>query len=844
MNDEFIAAGGSSLAAMRVMSAIGRQFGVTLPLSALLQKGTVATIAGFIEETMIGGNSRQLPQIRARGPLDALAPASYGQRGLWFLDRLQPDSRAYNEILALRLRGPLKPSILTHALQDIVARHEALRTSLIMSSGGLRQQVLPASTLELAQDDLRDVPDRDVDCVTESIVRRIAREPIDLIVGPLFRAHLLCLRNEEHVLVLSMHHSSIDGWSADVLFEELAQLYGAYASGSDIKLQAITAQYADFAVWQHELVSNRLLEDSLNYWRKQLDGLSALLKMPTDYPRPEQLSGNGALARATFAPELLQRIDSLARESGVTRYAVVLAALHLLLSRYCGTDDVVVGAAFSGRDRPEIARSVGYFINMLPLRGDLSNDPTFRTLAVRAHATVGEAYAHQLVPYNVLTEALELGSRLDNPFLQVCLIPEDVYRHEMSFADIRASFEYYDTGIAKSDMAIALIPDQTGGLRLTAEYSTDLFTSESAERLLEHLRTILEAAAQSPDDPVSQLGMLSNSEHDQVCGGFDGMRLPSARTLSVPQLFDEWVERRLKATALREGHLSLTYRELAERANQLAHYLRGRGVAPGDRVGVCLPRSAEAVVCFLAVLKAGAVCVPLDPDYPSRRLAHMRADAGLVLTLTVDELEAAQDAINACSTAPPTFTARGDDTAYLLYTSGSTGQPKGVQIPHRSIVNLAKYCEYTAIGPGTRMLHMASISFDMALSQIWLPLLRGGEVVVAPSGPMSPDELSALLLSGTITDAIFPSAVFHLQTQYDPKSFARLRSVQVGGEVLDPRHTATVLQSNPGLRVINAYGPTEATAFATYFVMGAPEDVSSPVPIGRPIANARIRVLD
>ncbi|MEV6333046.1 AMP-binding protein, partial [Streptomyces sp. NPDC051909] len=315
-------------------------------------------------------------------------------------------------------------------------------------------------------------------------------------------------------------------------------------------------------------------------------------------------------------------------------------------------------------------------------------------------------------------------------------------------------------------------------------------------------------------------------------------------TLAINVIVDKWAADTPESVAIDAPGMRLTYRELVERANQLAHYLRARGVAPGDRVGVCLPRSAEAVVCFLAVLKAGAVCVPLDPDYPSRRLAHMRADAGLVLTLTVDELEAAQDAINACSTTPPTVTARGDDTAYLLYTSGSTGQPKGVQIPHRGIVNVIANANCPGLGPASRFLHAASISFDAAVLEIWSALLNGGRLVVAPPGPISAEEIVAFTDTGRVSDAFLTTALFHRQVAEFPFSFSGLRTLMVGGESLLSGPAQAVLQNNPDLRLINLYGPTEATIYATYFVMGAPEDVSSPVPIGRPIANARIRVLD
>ncbi len=843
----FLANGGDSLAAGRMSAALMSRLGRRVKVLDILLAEDYDDLQAVLRRAPAGTAHERGAGWRDTLPGEVV-PATYGQRGLWFHDALHPGSVVYNEPIVLRLRGALDATALSRAIGTIVERHEALRTDLVMSGDELRQVVRPPSAHELTVQDLSAVPAVDRAAAVEQAVRETVRQPFDLATGPHLRSRLLRCGEREHVLVLSLHHSVFDGGSADILFEELSALHTAYATGAEPVLAPPPSQYADHAVRQHTLIAEGHLNEDLAYWREQLSGLPDTMNLPTDFPRPENPSGDGALVRGRLSPELTRRVDALARAAGATRYTAMLSALQILLTRYCGTDDVAVGTPFSGRDRPETERAVGYYLNTLPLRADLRGDPTFRQLLARTRQTVTDAYTHQRVPYGFLVEEVHGASPTENPYLQVCLVPEDVYRHEMTFAGIESTFEYYDTGIAKFDLTVNLIPDTEGGLRLTAEYRTDLFRASTIERLLGHFRTLLESATAEPDVPVARLSMLPAAERALILGPFagDGTPRPAHGSRSaVHELVDGRAALTPDAPALRGDGQQLTYRELVARADRLANYLAERGAEPGARIGVCLPRGVEAVVAFLAVLKTGSAYVPLDPAFPRHRLAFMADDADLVLSLTPDLLEEDREAIADSLARPPTVAVTGDDIAYVTYTSGSTGQPKGVLIPHRAVADLALGArDWAGVGPESRLLLLASLSFDMVTFDIWAALVNGALLVVGPAGAPSTEQVAALIGRHGVTHGDLPTALFHRQIEEDPASLAGLRTVVVGGEVMNPALAAAALAANPGLRLINGYGPTEATTYATYHVLTGPHDVTDPVPLGRPTPGTRVRILD
>ncbi|MFI8829159.1 amino acid adenylation domain-containing protein [Streptomyces sp. NPDC053431] len=844
VEDPFTALGGTSLAAMRIAAAVGKRFGVNVPLSALLLDGTIAALADLVEQARATGNENGLVPFPRAGR-DSVLPTTPGQQGLWFHDQAHPDSAVYSEIMPLRLRGPLDTGVLRQCLEHLVARHEPLRTALVMDGGQLVQQIRPEPTVTLTQADLTAGEDRKRDSAVEQAVRSVAARPFDLAEGPHLRAHLIRLAAQDSLLVLSTHHAAMDGWSANILFEEFTVLYRTLAAGKQPALQRPPVQFADFAAWQHQHLGEDGFAADVAYWQGQLAGVPEQLMLPTDLPRPEQPSGQGALARTQLPGHLIRRIDELARTTGTTRYMVLLITFQILLARHAGSDDIVVGTPASGRTHPDLDRAVGYFINMLPLRTRINTSISFRDLLTQVRATVLEAYEHQQLPFPHLVRACGLDPQSLTPLVQVALVPEDVYTHRFTLDDqLDATFEYHDLGIAKYDLTLALIPDLGGdGLRINAEYRTDLFHPATVERLLDHLHTLLESATTTPDTPVGQLEILPSTERAQVCGGFDGPTRDFPST-AVHDLVARRAQDTPDAVAViaAETGESLTYAQLEEQANRLAHYLAERGAGPGTRIGVRLPRSIDTVVAFLAILKTGAAYVPLDPAYPRERLEYMAQDAELVLEITPRLLQRDAAVIATCPASPPAVAWQTDDIACVIYTSGSTGLPKGVQITHGSIVDLVTCAEHTSLGPGSRLLHAASVSFDAAVLEIWSALLSGSQLVIAESGPLSPDRLGQLL--GLVTDAFLPTALFHRQVDERPQSFTGLQTLMVGGEALEHAHAVKALQHSPGLRLINLYGPTETTAYATYHLLTDPDQVPSPVPIGRPTPNTRIQILD
>jgi amino acid adenylation domain-containing protein len=848
VDDDFFALGGHSLLATRLLARVQNALGVVLPLRAVFEGPTVAELAVRVEETRRAGLPVLPPVVRV--DRDRPLPLSFAQERLWFLDQLEGGSAQYNIPAALRLGGALDVDALERALGEIVRRHESLRTVFREVDGGAVQVIVPFAGFTLPVDDLSGLHER-----AGEEVRRRAREdaarPFDLAGGPLFRAALLRLADEEHVLLLCIHHIVSDGWSAGVLHRELSALYAAFAAGEGDPLPPLPVQYADHAVWQREQLQGAVLDRQVGYWKERLAGAPALLELPVDRPRPAVQSHRGARERFDLPRALLDRLQALGRGEGATLYMVMLGAFQLLLSKYSGSDDVVVGSPIAGRTRREVEELIGFFANTLVLRTDLGGDPTFRALLRRVREGTLGAYEHQEVPFERLVAELQPERSLGHaPLFQVMFILQNADLSGAGLAGLRMAGVDAEVETTRFDLSLTAVPHD-GGIRGALEYSTDLFDRSTVRRMLGHLQRVLEQVALDADVRLSRLELLSAEERGLVVEEWNRTSAEYPADRCIHELFEAQAARTPDATAIRFAGAALTYATLDHAANRLANHLRGRGVRPESRVGICLERGPELVVAILAVLKAGGAYVPLDPAYPAGRLAFMLADSGAPLLLTrlplpegllaeaagVVCLDADRARIAAESAQAPAAGVLPGNLAYVIYTSGSTGRPKGVLVPHRGLANVARgHARELGVQAGDRVLQFASPSFDASVFEMVMALATGATLVLGTRESLAPgpDLLRLLQDEGVTVATLPPSALAVLP----PGELPALRTLMTAGEACPAE---LVERWAPARRFFNLYGPTEATIWSA---TAACTPGGGRPPIGRPVANTSAYVLD
>ena len=862
----FFDLGGHSLLATRVVSRVRQAFGVELPLKAIFEAPTVAGLAARIEALLRSGAGPQAPPIE-RVPRGGPLPASFAQQRLWLVDRLEPGSPAYNVPFALRLRGGLDTAALRAALGGLVRRHESLRTTFAERGGAPVQVVHPAAGVAVPAVDLRGL----VPTAREREAGRLAREealrPFDLARGPLLRATLLRLGDEDHVLCLDVHHVVSDGWSMEVLVREVSALYGAFSRGGEpaARLPELPVQYADYAVWQRAWLSGGALEAQIGYWRERLAGAPPLLELPADRPRAPGQSPLAGSHRFSLPPELSGRLRELSRRQGATLFMTLLAGWQALLSRYSGQDDVVVGSPIAGRNRRETEGLIGFFVNMLALRADLAGDPTWTELIGRARETALGAYAHQDLPFERLVEELGVERSLTrSPVFQVvfALNRAGGEGERLRLGDL--AVDWFDRGggaVAKFDLDLVLT-DTGEGLGGVLLYRDALFEAATAERMAAHLATVLEAMADEPRGRLSGLSLLRGAERARVLEAWStcAMEHPAG---CVHELFAARAERTPGAAAVLHGGESVTYSELERRSNQLARALRRRGVGPEVRVGIFLEHGPDQVVALLAALKAGGAYVPLDPAYPAERLAYLIADARVSVLLTRDGLrerlaasgsgagpatvcldggwgEAARESAEAPAVEVPP-----GSLAYVIYTSGSTGRPKGVQVSHGSLARstAARFARYAE--PVRGFLLLSSVSFDSSVAGIFWTLCSGGTLHLPGADALrDPARLVETAARERVSHVLcVPSLYAALLAEVERRPGWSPSVAIVAGEEcprdLVERHRRLL----PGTALYNEYGPTEATVWCTVHAC-RDDDAARRVPIGRPVPGTRVYVLD
>ncbi|MBH8578113.1 amino acid adenylation domain-containing protein [Nostocaceae cyanobacterium CENA369] len=812
-------------------------------------------ILAFLEEAKNATDSSFEPitSIDRSGEL----PLSFAQQRMWFLYQLESQSAFYNESLQLRLESVLNLAALEQSINEIIRRHEILRTTFPAVDGKPVQVISPSLIIKSPVLDLQGLAASEV----QQIVTKEARQPFDLSHGPLLRVTLLKLGSESHVLALIMHHIITDGWSMGLFIQELSSLYRALTLDSSVLLPELPIQYGDFTVWQRQWLTEEVQKQQLNYWTQQLAGAPPLLELPTDKPRPAIQTFCGATQQFQIDRNLSEQIKKFSQQSGATLFHTLLAAFVVLMFRYSGQDDICVGSPIANRNRRELESLIGFFVNTLVLRNRIEGNPSFVEFLSQVRQVATSAYTHQDVPFEQVVEALQPERSLSyNPLFQVVFVLENFLLDKVELPDLTLTPQFVERGTSQFDLTLA-VWETKAGLIGSWEYNSDLFEPDTITRMTSHFQTLLAAIIANPHQSIGELPLLSQQERHQLLVEWNDTYRPYPHSKCIHQLFEQQVEKTPNAVAVVYEEESLTYQQLNDRANQLAHYLRSLGVKPEVLVGICIERSSKTlpkasplmIVGMLGILKAGGAYVPLDPAYPQERLAFMLEDAQVSVLLTQESLVKtlpphkaqvicldSDKAISSTSTENLTHTTTTNNLAYVIYTSGSTGRPKGVQIEHRGLLNLVFWHQQAfAVSSGDRATQVAGVAFDACGWEIW-PYLAAGASIYFPDDEtrLDPEQLRDWMLAKAIAISFLPTPMAEKMLSLNWPANAALRTLLTGGDRLHQYPS----DFHP-FEVVNNYGPTENTVVTTSGTVPKGQQTLSPR-IGRAIANTQVYILD
>ena len=816
-------------------------------------------ILDFLRAAKIPTNTVDLEIIPVSRDQDL--PLSFAQQRLWFLQQLSPDSHSYNLLDALRLEGNLNLLALEQSLSELIRRHEILRTTFPMVEGQPIQRIAPPSTVSLPLEDLQGLSKNEQTEHLQEIAIAFSLKPFNLAKESLVQFKLLKLGSQEYVLLLKMHHIIYDGWSLSIFFGELSQLYAAFVRGLPSPLPELSIQYADFAVWQRQWLTGEVLERQLNYWQKQLQDAPTILELPTDYPRPPipSFRGDGQVFRLN--QDLTQRLKRLSQESGATLFMTLLAAFFVLISRYSGQLDVLVGSPIANRNSSAIEKLMGFFANTLALRGDMSGNPSFLDLLERVKQTTLSAYAHQDLPFEMLVEKLQLNRDLShNPLIQVMFSLQNTPQSEASLSGLKMESLPLSVELkARFDLEVNFW-EVSDRLEAVWCYSTDLFAAPTINQMGQHFQNLLTAITANPNMGIFQLSMLSDAERDQLLASCNETQTDYSDYKCIHELFEEQVERTPNAVAVVFEGQQLTYAELNSRANQLAHYLQSLELKLEDKIGVCIERSPLMVIAILAILKAGGAYVPLDIAYPSERLAFMLENVQCPIILTQNHLsdrlpvnnsqrlidiDSKWESITQYSPENIASKVTPNNLAYIIYTSGSTGTPKGTEVVHRNIIGFIFGVDYVQLDAHQIWLQHSSISWDALTLELWTPLLFGGRCVLYPGNVITPENLSKIIKEEGVNILWLTCALFNLMIDTMPESLLGVKQLITGGETLSVAHIRRGLALLPKTQIINGYGPSECTVFTCCYPISKQLDENlASIPIGKPIGDRKVYLLD
>ncbi|HVF56635.1 MAG TPA: amino acid adenylation domain-containing protein, partial [Pyrinomonadaceae bacterium] len=746
VEESFFEIGGHSLLATQVMSRLRETFRVELPLRTLFDHPTAAELSRLIEDAVREGHGLQSPPI-VRAPREGATPLSFAQQRLWFLDQLEPHSFSYNVPTAVRLTGALDVAALEQTLSEVIRRHEVLRTTFTVVDGEPTQVIHEAVPVSLPVNDLSQMDEPAREAEAAQLAKEEAEQPFNLSAGPLVRAQLLKLDEQEHVCLLTMHHIVSDGWSVSVFINEVAALYESFVKGEESTLPELPVQYADYAVWQRERLQGDVLDNQLAYWKEQLAGSPAALELPTDRPRPPVQGDGGSHEHFLLDAELSRRLRELSRREGATLFMTLLAAFQVLLSRYSNQEDVSVGTPIAGRQRSETEALIGFFINTLVMRAQVRGEQSFRELLKQVRESCLGAYAHQDAPFERLVEELDVERDMSRtPLFQAAFVMQNAPQSELKLHGLRLEVVEAENTTAKFDLLLAMT-DTEEGLSGALEYRTELFDASTIRRMLGHFQNLLSGAAAKPEEIVSRLPLLGEAERDELLTQWNQTGSDFGRQTCLHELVEEHASRDPSATAVVFEGERLSYAQLNRRSNQLASRLRSLGVGPDVLVGVLMQRSAGMVAALLGVLKAGGAYLPLDPTYPAERLNFMLADAQVKVLLTEQDLleQLTPQGVQTLCLDPDwqslasesaenlSNVSVADNLAYVIYTSGSTGTPKGVCVTHANVARLLAATQSDfAFSPADVWTMFHSFAFDFSVWEVWGALCTGGRLVVVP----------------------------------------------------------------------------------------------------------------
>jgi amino acid adenylation domain-containing protein len=843
--DNFFELGGHSLLAMRVVSAIRSQMGMEIAVKDLFVYPTIASLSVYLN---LHGTDSTLPAIVAITPRPEHIPLSFSQERLWFIDNLEKSAQ-YHMPAVIRLKGALNTEALENALRFLVDRHEVLRTIITAHEGQGYQQIMASDGWKLEVTE--EAADWDG---TRELSRHIAglvAKPFDLSNDYMFRGDLIKLGKDDHILAIVMHHIASDGWSISIMVKEVVELYEGYTAGGEVKLPLLPVQYVDYAIWQRNWLQGSALEEKLQYWKGKLQGTSPL-ELPTDYLRGASLGTNGSSIGISIGKGLSVALQTLSRSHGATMYMTLLSAFNVLLYRYSGQEDICVGAPIAGRDQQEIEGLIGFFVNTLAIRTQVSGDMMFSELLEEVKGTTMEAYAHQEVPFEKVVEVVVKERDMSrSPLFQVMFTLQntpDVL--ELKFSGLDLSAERLENATTLFELTFAMV-ETNSGIQGTVQYNTDLYKAATIERMIGHYNNLLESIVATPRETISNLAMMGAAEERQLLEEFNDTATDYPKEKNIVNLFEEQVTKNPEATAVVFEGEQLTYSELDSRSNQLARYLQKRGVKAEVLVPVCVERGLEMIVGILGILKAGGAYVPVDPDYPADRISYMLEDteASIILSSNASRqklpgssaeliaIDGDWQQIAKEESSSLRAAIRPEQLAYVIFTSGSTGRPKGVMIEHQSLTNYSlTFKSHYSINDKDRILQQSSISFDTMVEELYPALISGANIFIVKEGGKDIYAIKDYIENENISIlSTTPSVIEWLNKEL--VSVNALRYIISGGEVLPPHFINNLY---PAVQVVNTYGPSETTVCATYNNV---DDIKYASLIGKPISNTRIYIV-